>query len=122
MNRCRISVIALIVALVVSNVWLATRVLDAGITQKYMSISYETTAELLNQTLAVLSVAAMPGVSREEVIAAAKSKGDSTAPFEKDGYIWVGQLGLQFNEQGRFVMATTSSSRGNRCCPTQRSP
>ena len=111
MNKCRVSVIALVVALVASNAWWATRVLDAGITQTYMTASFETTAELLNQTLAVLSVVAKPGVSRDEVITTAKSKGDTAAPFEKDGYVWVGQLGLRFNEQGRFIKATTSLSR-----------
>jgi len=113
MNKCRVSAIALVVALVASNAWWATRVLDAGIIQTYMTASFETTAELLNQTLAVLSVAAKPGVSRDEVITAAKSKSESAVPFEKDGYVWVGQLGLRFNEQGRFVKATTSSSLGS---------
>jgi hypothetical protein len=78
-----------------------------------MSASFESTVELLNQTLALLPVAAKPGVSRDEMIAAARSKGESAAPFEKDDYVWVGQLGLRFNEQGRFVKATTSLSLGS---------
>jgi hypothetical protein len=31
--------------------------------------------------------------------------GDRTEPYEKEGYVWVGQLGLKFNPQGQFEKA-----------------
>ncbi len=30
---------------------------------------------------------------------------DRTEPYEKEGYVWVGQLGLKFNAQGKFEKA-----------------
>jgi hypothetical protein len=51
----------------------------------------------------------MPGATRNQVVAAAQLANDLVRPFEKEGYVCVGQLGLQFNEQGRFVKAVTAT-------------
>jgi hypothetical protein len=96
---------ALVLILVGSNLWWASRVLDAGISLTYARASEETTSELLTQTLAVLPVVARTGVSREQVVAAARITKDRVEPYEKEGYVWVGQLGLKFNPQGQFEKA-----------------
>ncbi len=83
--------------------------LDAGVTQTYMSASLDTTTELLDQTLAVLPVVARPDATRQDIINAARVKNDHVGPFEKDGYVWVGQLGLQFSAQGKLIKAITPS-------------
>lgn len=112
-TKCRVSIAVLVLALIGSNAWWAYRLLDAGITQTYMSASLETTTELLNQSLAVLPVVARPGSTRNEIINAARVKNDSVGPFEKEGYVWVGQLGLKFNEQGQFIKAVTPSEEAS---------
>jgi hypothetical protein len=104
-NRSRITIILLAVALVASNAWWAYRLLDAGMSQTYLRASYDTTSEVLTQTLAVLPVVAKPGASRAEILAAARIPNDLVGPFEKEGFVWVGQLGLKFDEHGRFVKA-----------------
>ncbi|HNG55621.1 MAG TPA: hypothetical protein PLR85_19735 [Nitrospira sp.] len=109
MTKCRVVVALLVVALIGSNAWWAYRVVDAGITQTYMSASLDTTTELLDQTLAVLPVVARPDATRQDIIDAARVKNDPVGPFEKEGYVWVGQLGLQFSAQGKFIKAVTPS-------------
>ena len=110
MNKSRITIVSLAIALVASNVWWAFQVFDAGVTHTYMRASHESTSELLTQTLALLPVVVKPGATRSEVLSAAIVPGDSTPPFEKEGFVWVGGLGLQFNEQGQFVRAVAGSS------------
>jgi hypothetical protein len=109
-RRSRITIVLLVLALVASNAWWAYRVLDAGITHTYMRASFDTTSETLTQALAILQVVAKPGATRSQVLAAAKLPNDPVGPFEKEGYVWVGQLGLQFNEQGQLVKAVTGTS------------
>ena len=55
-----------------------------------------------------MAVVARPGVSRSEVIAAAKQSSTDKDSFEKDGFIWVGKIGLRFNDNGQLVKAEKS--------------
>ena len=105
MSKVTVSIGALVLILVGSNLWWASRLLDAGLTQTYARASQETTSELLSQTLAVLPVAVKAGATRNQVIAAARIRRDMTEPYEKEGYIWVGQLGLKFSQEGQFEEA-----------------
>lgn len=68
-----------------------------------MGVSLEDNKEALSQTLAVLSVVAQKGATREKIIAAALMKGDKKDIFEKDGFVWVGKIGLKFNEHGQLL-------------------
>ncbi len=113
MTKCRASIAVLLLALIGSNAWWVYRLIDAGITHTYMSASLDTTNELLNQSLAILPVVARPGASRSDIINAALVKNDPVGPFEKEGYVWVGQLGLEFNEQGKFIKAVTPSGEAS---------
>lgn len=113
-RKARITIILLAAVLVTTNAWWAYRVLDAGVSQTYLRASHDTTAELLTQSLAVLQVVAKPQASRSEIVKAAAVPGDTVGPFEKDGYVWVGQLGLQFDEHGRFVKAVAGASGSER--------
>jgi len=110
-KKYQISVVMLVLALLASNAWWAFRMLDAGISYTYQSASLESTSELLNQSLALLSVVTKPGITRNEVINAARLSNDTAVSSEKEGYVWVGQLGLKFNEQGRFIEAVTPSTQ-----------
>lgn len=105
MNRARIGVISLAVALVASNVWWAYHTLDSGITLTYMGVSLDDNREALSQTLAILPLVASGNVSRETVLAAARSPGDKSEAFEKDGFVWIGKIGLRFDSDGKLVEA-----------------
>lgn len=102
MRRQIIIIIALVVALVASNAWWAFRLIDAGITQAYMSDSLKENKQALSQTLAILPVVAQ-GASRDKIVSAARTKGVTTAPFEKDGFVWVGWIGLKFDQNGKLI-------------------
>ena len=114
MRRSRLTIVLLVFTLVLSNAWWAYRLLDAGISHTYLRASFDTTSEALMQALAVLQAVAKPGATRNQVLAAAQLPNDRVGPFEKEGYVWVGQLGLQFNEQGYFVKAITGTSDAER--------
>jgi hypothetical protein len=102
-------IIGLLAALLVfTNLWWGYRVLDGGVSYTYLKDSYDTEAELLRQTKAILSVTAVSSASKAEVLAAAQAAAPGAATHEKLGYTWVGQLGLKFNEQGRVIHAISS--------------
>lgn len=103
MKRSRLGVIVLILLLVGTNAWWAYRTLDNGITRTYLNDSMEHTSRGFNQTVAILPLVAR-GANQDEIVSAARqaSKLDSP-PFEKDGYVFVGELGLKFDSAGKFV-------------------
>ncbi|MBN8284256.1 MAG: hypothetical protein J0L98_13895 [Zoogloea sp.] len=104
-TKATIAIAALVLTLVVSNLWWAYRMFDSGITQTYARASQEATSEALSQTLAILPIVVKAGVTRNEIVSAARIPNDHTEPYEKEGYVWVGQLGLKFNPGGQFEKA-----------------
>ena len=103
MNQSRLVIIVLLGLLVGSNVWWACLTFDSGITRTYMNDSLEHANSGMNQAEAILPLVAR-GANRDEIVKAAKlsSKTDET-PFERDGYVFVGELGLKFDSAGKFV-------------------
>ena len=105
MKKSRVIISLLSLGLVGSNLWWAYQALDMGVTLTYLQDSFGGQSVMLNQTLSILPVAADPEASQAEVIAAAQLLDHHKPPREKEGFIWVGQLGLQFNDEGRLTKA-----------------
>jgi hypothetical protein len=108
LSKSTIAIVVLSVAFLGSNAWWAYQLLDAGVTQTYTDVSNKESQQALAQSLAVISAASSKDATRESVIAAANQTGNSSEPFEKDGFVWVGQIGLKFDTQGKLIAATTS--------------
>lgn len=104
-NKLRVAVFLLSASLISSNAWWAYRSLDDGITHTYFQQECNTKSVLLTQTLSVLPVVAKPKASEGEILAAAQLQNSRASPFEKNGFVWVGQLGLQFNDEGQLIKA-----------------
>ena len=102
MKRSTFVVAALAVVLIASNAWWAYRLLDAGVSSTYRGVSFEDHRTALAQVLAIIPVAARPGATRDEIIKAAQRNG-KIGLFEKDGYVWVGRIGLKFDGAGHLV-------------------
>jgi hypothetical protein len=91
-------------ALIGTNVFWAYWAVDASLSYTYQAVSLEDNQQALAQALAVIKVAVRPDASKEQVIGAASMTATpSPQIFEKDGYIWVGQIGLDFDAAGRLV-------------------
>lgn len=103
MKRSQLGIVVLIALLIGTNAWWAYRTIDNGITQTYLKDSMEHASRGFNQTVAILPLVAR-GANRDDIVSAAKraSKLDSL-PFEKDGYVFVGELGLKFDTAGKFL-------------------
>lgn len=93
----------LVAVLVASNAWWAYKVLDAGITSTYQGASLEEEQQASNQAMAVINVLAKSGTTRPQIVEAALKAWPGGEPFEKDGYTWVGRLGLKFNERDQLI-------------------
>ncbi len=109
MRRSTAAIVGLSAALVVSNAWWAYRLLDSGVTHAYQSASLEESQQALAQSLAVIKAMAVSNHSQQSIIDAARAAWPGVEPFEKNGYIWVGRLGLRFNAAGRLVEAITAA-------------
>ena len=103
MKKSVIIIILLIVFLLGSNAWWAYRLLDAGVSYTYQGVSLEENQQALAQSLEIIKALASSDVSREMIVAAAQKAWGSTDPFEKNGYLWVGRLGLRFNEANELI-------------------
>lgn len=106
MKKSTIAISALAGALVASNVWWAYQLLDVGLSYTYQGVSLEESQQALTQTLAVIEVMSSGDASRDRIVAAADKAWSSGEPFEKDGYLWVGRLGLRFSDNGGLVEVT----------------
>lgn len=106
MKRSTIVISLLAVALAASNAWWAYQFLDAGVSYTYQGASLEESQQALSQTLGIIEVTRSGDASRDQVVAAANKAWSSGEPFEKDGYLWVGRLGLRFSDNGQLVEVT----------------
>jgi hypothetical protein len=103
-------IVLLVGTLVVSNVFWLYVVFDAAITATYHEDNFRTHRKALITALAILPVAARPESTRDDVVSAALAAHDGEITFEKEGFLWVGGLGLRFDEDGRLVEAVPSWS------------
>jgi hypothetical protein len=101
MKHPKLIITILSISLVASNLWWLYHAIDNGVTNAYMDDSMQQTSRTLKETIAILPLVAN-GSSKESIIKAA-SDASQLDPFEKDGYVWVGFLGLKFNESGKFI-------------------
>lgn len=111
MNKSTLLSLVLGAALIGTNVLWVYWAVDAGLSHTYQAVSLEEHQEALAQALAVIRTAARPNVTSEQIIAAAATTlTPSPTIFEKDGYTWVGQIGLGFAADGRLVEAVPAWS------------
>src|SRR5690606_1206665 len=102
MRKQTIAIASLSIMLLATNAWWTYNTIDFGITHTYAMQTCEEDAQALKQTIALLPVVAAPSSSRSEIISTAILWPD-VQPFEKDGFTWVGRLGLRFDAQGKLV-------------------
>jgi hypothetical protein len=103
--KSRIPIISLSVLLVGSNIFWAYSSLDFGLSYTYLEMSYDDARRTALQALALLPEAARPGVTREVLVAVASRIQPNSEPFEKEGFVWVGNIGLRFDSAGRLLEA-----------------
>lgn len=105
MNKSLVAITVLILALVGTNAFWVYAVVDCGVSGTYLQDSYQNAKSAAFQAMAVIPIASDPSASREAVIAAAvnASSWPTEEPFEKDGFVWVGSIGLKFDPSGRVI-------------------
>ena len=103
MKKSTVTILVLALALVASNSWWAFQSLDFGVSFTYLEDSYRLHRKALTTAIAVLPVAAQATATPETVVEAAVAAAGGSEPFEKEGYVWVGNLGLQFGPEGRLA-------------------
>ncbi len=103
MKKSTFLMVLLTTTLVASNIWWAYKILDAGVTSTYQKAALEENQQALLQTRAVIKVLAIPNATRAQIIEAAQAAWPSFEPFEKDGYLQVGRLGLKFDKTGHLI-------------------
>ena len=103
MAKSMVAIVILVFALVGTNAWWAVNAFDTGISRSYERVSLEDNEAALSQAIAVISELANPKSSRESIIQAAAGPVGDSSSFEKDGFVWVGSVGLRFDESGRLL-------------------
>jgi hypothetical protein len=109
-TRSGIAIALLSATLVVTNLWWAYKVLDAGVSNAYLAVSYEDNKQALAQVIALVPILANGNASREEIIAVAQGAASDPDSFEKEGFVWVGRIGLRFGPNGELQEISRSWS------------
>ena len=102
MTRSTVAIATLSVALAATNLWWFYHAVDSGSAAADRESQYQLEHEALAQALAILPVAARADSTPAEVIAAAVKAASHKDSFQKDGFTWVGRLGLRFGNLGRL--------------------
>jgi hypothetical protein len=102
MRSPKIWLVILSLSLLLSNLWWLYRSIDFGVTHTYAMAQCESDRFALSQLEAILPVALNPGHTQEQIVSAVHIDAEDS-PFEKEGYLWVGQLGLKFDASGRLA-------------------
>jgi hypothetical protein len=103
MKKTTAIISALAFALLASNAYWTYRFIDQGVTLAYQDREYDEAQQALLQARAIIKVQATRNAGRAEIIQAAQKAWSAGEPFEKDGYLWVGRVGLKFDDAGRLV-------------------
>jgi hypothetical protein len=106
MKRTSAVILILSVLLVGSNLFWLYQSINAGISDTYLNDQFEQEHDALQQVLKILPLVSASKPKSEIISAIERQSG--TAAFEKEGFIWVGSVGLHFNEAGVLVAATTN--------------
>ncbi|MEO7432227.1 MAG: hypothetical protein ABIR62_09400 [Dokdonella sp.] len=105
MTNSKVTIFALILALATSNGWWLYHSLDVGVVLTHQDVSLRDNREALAQVLAILPLVIHSGADRPHVLMAASGAAQHFDSFEKDGYVWVGALGLKFDDGGHLLEA-----------------
>ena len=105
MKRSTIAILSLSGLLVATNAFWLYKMVDAGISYTYLQSSYENARGTALQALALLPEVSSESTSRQAAIDAVQRIQPESMPFEKDGFVWVGHIGLRFDTAGRLVEA-----------------
>ena len=100
------------VLLIASNVWWLFQTFDHAITDHYRDDQLGLTERALDNALLLAPLVAA-GLERNALIAEAEQLFEDES-FEKDGCVWVGNLGLKFDDNHRLVHVSPNwSSAGD---------
>jgi hypothetical protein len=100
----------LVVALILTNGWWFFGTMNSLVTDKYQGQMLYERAEMLKD-LIVVSPELAAGKSKEEIVSLAEAATGEES-YEKEGAVWVGWLGLVFNEEGELVEVIPTWSYG----------
>jgi hypothetical protein len=103
MNRSKIIILVLLILLIATNVWWAFQAFDHGITITYTIGSLDDHKQALDQALMIIPEITSGRGSREEIINSMESRFGLSDGLNKDGYIWIGKLGLRFDDSGKLL-------------------
>lgn len=103
MNRSKITILVLLVLLIATNAWWTFQACDHGVTMTYTKVYLDDHKQALDQALAIFPVVASGRGSREDIIRSMEARFGISDGFEKDGFFWIGKLGLRFDESGKLL-------------------
>jgi hypothetical protein len=103
MRHAAVVIAILAVLLVISNGYWLYLTIDNAITMTYRADQCALEHRALEQTLAILPMAARSKHDRAQIIDAARGSYDPQMIFEKGGIVWVDAVGLHFDQIGHLV-------------------
>lgn len=69
----------------------------------YSKVSLEDHKQALDQTFSIFPLVASGRGSREDIIKSMETEFGISDGFEKDGFFWIGKIGLRFDKNGKLL-------------------
>ena len=101
MKFWKFTTLLLALALIGTNGWWLYNAIDAGVTKKYQDQMMYERYGMLEQLISITPELAS-NKNKNEIVAIVKKSTDSE-PFGKEGAVWIGWVGLQFNDKDKLV-------------------
>lgn len=101
MGKPKLAIVVLIAALIASNLYWFFRMIDHGYHITDMQTTFDNCVTATDQVFSLVPILASGEYSREDIVKAAKGDDPEMFVFEKEGYLWIGRIGIRFSAEGR---------------------
>ncbi len=109
MNRSIFTILLLFAWLAASNVFWVIKLNNGVAEHVLMRSSLDAARKVALQSFAVISEAASENATRQSVIDAAVRVRPGTDPYVKEGFVWIGDIGLRFDEGDKLIEAKSAA-------------
>lgn len=92
-----------IALLLASNAWLGYRLLETGNARAQLELHARYQNDSLLMCVAIGNQILSSETRREPLVAAARAAGGNYRPYGNDGHLWLGAVGMRFDESGSLV-------------------
>lgn len=105
MIHCTSNIVIILLSglLLASNAWWGYRSLDHGVTLTHTQVAVDDLKQALDQSLSLFPLLASEQMNKDAIIKYFEANFGFKNGFEKNGFFWIGKIGLRFDEREKLI-------------------